>query len=462
MDDLTAQKMTTELEGSTVGGWRVDTYINHGKSAAVFLAEKDGVRAALKVFDPEVVQRYGRDAQLTRIKRELSLVGKAHPNVIRLLDGGESNQLLFVAMEYFQSRNLADCLQEIPHTEVRSLIAQLASAAKFLEDLSFAHRDIKPENIGLTPDMKTAKLLDLGVIRPFDLSSVTDEGDQRFFVGTLQYSPPELLFREEEQSIEAWRAITFYQLGGVLHDLLMRKPLFKEFENPYARLVRAVEREIPRVEAKDGDADLRLLAQNCLAKRPRQRLETVKWEDFSQPKVSDPSDAARRRIAQHRTAASQAGPRVLAPLEDLKNQQIFVLRTCIHSAIVNTCVTENLPRYSIREVRKNDSKLLRALFELSGKRNSGPCLAVYCQGTVLDSNADLHELRLWGCTSPTVTAAPEEPPPGAPYCSTRGALIEQDIRAWVNQFLLLAYAEALDYGPNESEPVYWLRIESAS
>ncbi len=88
--------------------------------------------------------------------------------------------------------------------------------------MSFAHRDIKPENVGLSPDMKSAKVLDLGVIRPFDLSNITDEGDQRYFVGTLQYSPPELLFREEEQSVEAWRAITFYQLGGILHDLLMR------------------------------------------------------------------------------------------------------------------------------------------------------------------------------------------------------------------------------------------------
>ena len=108
--------------------------------------------------------------------------------------------------------------------------------------------------------------MDFGVIRPFDLSNVTDEGDQRYFVGTLQYSPPELLFREEQHSLEGWRAITFYQLGAVLHDPLMKKPLFSDLSNPYARLVRAVEREVPRVDSTEADADLRLLAQNCLAK----------------------------------------------------------------------------------------------------------------------------------------------------------------------------------------------------
>ena|ERR1700733_3310814 len=216
MDKAIATAMAATLSGKCVGGWLICKYLNHGKSAVVFLAEKDGRSGALKIFDPEIAQRYSRDAQLKRIERERSLMGKTHPNLIRVLDGGEDGQYLFVAMEYFDGRNLADALQDIPTSEVRSLISQIALGAKFLEDSSFAHRDIKPENIGLDPSMRSAKLLDLGVVRPFDLSKITDEGDQHYFVGTLQYSPPELLFREEKHSIEGWRAITFYQLGGVL------------------------------------------------------------------------------------------------------------------------------------------------------------------------------------------------------------------------------------------------------
>ena len=69
-------------------------------------------------------------------------------------------------MEYFSGSNIASVLSEIPASEIRTLISQIATAAKFLADLSFAHRDIKPENVGLSPDMKSAKVLDLGVIRP--------------------------------------------------------------------------------------------------------------------------------------------------------------------------------------------------------------------------------------------------------------------------------------------------------
>ncbi len=141
---------------------------------------------------------------------------------------------------------------------------------------------------------------------------------------------------------EGWRAISFYQLGGILHDLLMRKPLFEKFRNPYARLVRAVEREVPRVDSSEGDADLRLLAQNCLAKVASQRLDTVKWEDFSQPKIADPMDAARRKIAQHRVAASQALQVPAAP-EDLLGIQCFGLRTSIHSAVFTPLWPPDIP-----------------------------------------------------------------------------------------------------------------------
>jgi len=74
-----------------------------------------------------------------------------------------------------------------------------------------------------------------------------------------------------------------YQLGAVLHDLLMLKPLFEKFINPFSRLVRAVEREIPLINNPKADPYLRLLAQNCLAKSPNMRLDTVKWENFCQP-----------------------------------------------------------------------------------------------------------------------------------------------------------------------------------
>jgi serine/threonine protein kinase len=458
MDKQLAEKMATNLMGKMVGGWTIKSYINHGKSAVVFLAERAGTSAALKIFDPEIIERYGRDTQLIRIERERSLIGKSHPNLVAIYDGGEDGELLFVAMEYFPGSNLAESLDLLPPAETRSLISQIASAAKFLEDSSFAHRDIKPSNVGVSPDGKLAKLLDFGVLRPLDLSSVTDQGAQHHFVGTLQYSPPELLFREEQPSLEGWRAITFYQLGAVLHDLLMKKPLFEDFTNPYGRLVRAVEREVPHVDPVDGDADLRLLAQNCLAKVPRQRLDTVSWEDFSRPQTADPMDAARRKIAQHRVASGQVVSQLSKP-EDQMGLQCYALRTAIHSAIVATIKAEGLPRYSLQHIREPNPYLLRVLFEPSVKDGLNQYFSCYCQGSVVDPDATLQELEVWACVSPARERIPAEPDPGVLHFIAKGTFIEQDIRTYIQQRLLLAYAAALDSVVG-SDPVTWLKVES--
>jgi len=305
--------------------------------------------------------------------------------------------------------------------------------------------------------MRSAKLLDLGVIRPFDLSNLTDEGDQHHFVGTLQYSPPELLFREEEQSIEAWRAITFYQLGAVLHDLLMRRPLFEEFKSPYAKLVRAVEKEIPLIDSREADPDLRLLAQNCLHKAPGYRLDTVKWDDFSQPVVVDPMEAARRRIAQRRVAAGQA-EEISMSHEDLINLQAFTLRTSIFSAVVSILKTENFPRYTTQTSGHADPYMLRVLFEPSPRNGLGYYFAVFCRGAVVDAKANFCELGIWACVSSSESSLPTEPDHCIPCRAVRGALIEQDIRLHVHRTLMLAYADALDIGAIGAEPVLWLKL----
>jgi hypothetical protein len=62
--------------------------IDHGKSAAVFRASGRGGIVAVKIFDDELIARYGDDTQFERINRELQLIGKSHPNLVKILGGG--------------------------------------------------------------------------------------------------------------------------------------------------------------------------------------------------------------------------------------------------------------------------------------------------------------------------------------------------------------------------------------
>lgn len=268
-------------------------------SAVVLHGRNERIDAAIKIFHPELIERFGKAVQLERIGREKSLIGAEHPNLVRILGGGECPVTghLYVAMEPLTLPNLRQSLQLLPEAKVPQLISQVASAARFLEDRGLAHRDIKPENIAVAEDYSRAVLLDLGVLRPFGSSNLTDL-DQRPFIGTLRYSSPEFLSRKEQDSMEGWRAVTFYQLGAVLHDMLMKRPLFEEYTEPFADLVEAVKHVVPKIHAQD--ARCVQLANHCLVKNPATRLELVAWTDFVETtvKATSQTNSVRDRIRQ--------------------------------------------------------------------------------------------------------------------------------------------------------------------
>ena len=355
MDSIRAKNLADELKGKEIGGWEILDYINHGKSAVVLKAEKNGEEAALKVFDQELIERIGKEKQLKRVEREKELIGKSHPNLIEIKDGGECRITghIYLVMAYLSWRNLSQVLSELPHDIIFPLIQQIASAAKHLEEIGLAHRDIKPENIAISDDFSQAILLDFGVLRPVGLSEITDDNDQKAFVGTLQYSPPELLYRMEADTEEGWRAITFYQIGAVLHDMIMKQPIFYEHRDPYARLVDAVKEEPPIINAADVDSEIILIAKSCLVKDPVTRLSLINWDKLTKPIQKEKTvDSFRDRI-KRRNRIIRAGNKESSS-EDVNNEyrlfrDLENLTHEIKQIIRNTCRgdTDCFPRFEI-------------------------------------------------------------------------------------------------------------------
>jgi eukaryotic-like serine/threonine-protein kinase len=297
MDTAQAAALKQSLIGGHVGGWAIEGAHGHGKSAVVMAAIKEGRRGAVKVFHPELVELFGRDVQLERIRRETSLIGSKHENLVEILDGGECGETghLYVVMEELPWKNLKEALPNVPADKVRTIISQVASAAKYLEDKGLAHRDIKPENIAISADFSKAKLLDLGVIRPFGISDLTDV-NARPFIGTLRYSSPEFLRRVEEDSPSGWRAVSLYQLGAVLHDMIMKREIFHKYSEPYPVLVEAVLNEVPEVHGVD--ANLIRICNYSLVKSPQTRLELVSWADYLEESGSLETSALHESIKQ--------------------------------------------------------------------------------------------------------------------------------------------------------------------
>src|SRR6185295_15498403 len=105
---------------------------------------------------------------VARFKQERQiLAGLDHPNIARILDGGNTEDgRPFYVMEYVAGSPIDDyCARvnaDVP-TRLR-MITQVCDAVDYLHDHAIAHRDIKPANILVTADGRV-KLVDFGIAR---------------------------------------------------------------------------------------------------------------------------------------------------------------------------------------------------------------------------------------------------------------------------------------------------------
>jgi serine/threonine-protein kinase len=454
--------MEKELAGQEVGGWRLVKCIGFGKSALVFEATRGSQVGAVKVFDRELIDRFGKDTQRERVLREKSLVGQHHPNLIEILDAGEDEtlDLFFVVMALFPGRNIAQALDEIPLNRVHALIAQVASAAEFLEGLDLAHRDIKPENIGVSDDFSTAMLLDLGVLRPVGFSTITDQHDQKTFVGTLQYSPPELLHRIEEDSLEGWRAVSFYQLGGVLHDLLARKPLFSEDLTPYPHLVETISTKKVTIQVPEAAPELCMLARDCLVKNPKERLQLVSWGRFQRelPPAGN-IDAIRERIAQRRLSANASEKPQILPARIVNGHAVKELQNKLERILRDSCKQEGLPPFIFHKDDHPTGKV-RLLIGPSRTDALNAMFQVYVEGTILQQSDDIVRIAIAVAISSNKGSFPEAPPPPGFTEVFRGVCSDDVIKARLVDVLLFSFDEAQERCAQDliTESPEWLTI----
>ncbi len=307
MTPVKARILEGKLRGTRVGSFTIIRLLDSGKTAAVFEAESENGQVAVKIYDPDLLEELGLERELKRLEMQLRLREYPHPNIVECYEAGfdDAAKLLYLAMEYLPAQNLTVQLQKVPYEAINALVLQLVSAVRHLEELGMVHRDVKPDNILYLADEGKIKLADFGVIRVIGQAAGTDD-DGRRFVGTAQYSPPEFLLRQEEDSMEGWRAISIYQIGAVLHDLIMRVPIFALEQYPPARLSNAVQTIMPEISNDRIDPRVINLAKSCLVKQPTMRLQLVGWDHFStvlgHAQVASNRDRVLARVTQRAAA----------------------------------------------------------------------------------------------------------------------------------------------------------------
>src|SRR5215471_18163691 len=142
---------SSALIGRTIAGkFIVEAVIAAGGSGTVYKARQLALdrTVALKVLRDEVAR--DRDF-IERFKREARAASRLdHPNSVRVLDFGQHEGSLYLAMEYVEGRTLYQIIQEerpLAVERIVDLLSQVLAALSVAHDMQVIHRDLKPENI---------------------------------------------------------------------------------------------------------------------------------------------------------------------------------------------------------------------------------------------------------------------------------------------------------------------------
>ncbi len=271
-------------EGESVGAYRIVRELGRGGMGTVYLAERAAAgfeqRVALKVIkrgmdSDEVLRRFFAERQI--------LAQLNHPNIARLLDGGQTaDGRPFYVMEYVEGVALDEFAQthSLAVTERLQLFQQVCAAVQYAHQQLVIHRDLKPSNILVTAD-GTAKLLDFGIAKVLstdDTATVTQA-----LMLTPAYASPEQL-----RGARLTTASDVYALGVILYELLTGVSPYdiKPTETQaFSQAVCETEPLRPSVRAsrtKSGqpiNAELDYLVMMALRKEPSRRYGSV--EQFS-------------------------------------------------------------------------------------------------------------------------------------------------------------------------------------
>lgn len=261
-DDLDSQ-VTYDGSQETIlaGRYRVIRELGRGGMGAVYLAEDQKLRdrkVAIKM-PPAVLARNKRAVESMR-SEALTAIELTHPHVVTLRAFEETDEAVFLVMDYVDGDTLDRCLVEserLSEAEVLRIFRPVAEALDYAHGQRIVHRDIKPSNIMIATDGKPY-IMDFGIARQMKdkMTQVTGRTPS----GTLPYMSPEQLMGESPSVAQ-----DIYSLAATMYECLAGHPPFHRGQIDYQIMNREPEPPGPL------DSPVVRGIMQALAKEPGQR-----------------------------------------------------------------------------------------------------------------------------------------------------------------------------------------------
>lgn len=262
-----------------VSFWKKKTHIGHfkvletigsGGMATIYKAQdllNQKKIVALKVLKEDSFQD---EVQKKRFKQEALIADQLdHPHIVHIIERGEIDDCLYIAMELLMGRSLGLYIKEqgkVPVAEALDIMLQIVAALQAIHNQNIIHRDLKPDNImvSVQDGRPFVKLLDFGLAITPAQSRLTMSG---IVMGTIRYLAPERI----SEGISS-AAGDIYATGIIFYEMLTgSKPFWSEATgevihhilNDYPLPVEKFSRQVP--------SELSTLIMVMIDKDPDQR-----------------------------------------------------------------------------------------------------------------------------------------------------------------------------------------------
>ena len=241
--------------------YRIISLLGRGGMGEVFRADDLvlGQPVALKFLPESMID----GPMLERFRNEVRIARRiSHPNVCRVHDIGETNNHVFLSMEYVDGEDRSLLLRRVgrlPRDKALEIARKICAGLAASHDEGVLHRDLKPSNIML--DGRGEAL-----IMDFGLAGLAHEiEDVRS--GTPVYMAPEQLAGKEVTARS-----DIYALGLVLYEVFTGKRAFEG--GSHDEIVRVRHEHTPRRPStlvSDLDPAVELVIMRCLEVEPENR-----------------------------------------------------------------------------------------------------------------------------------------------------------------------------------------------
>ncbi|MEM7084180.1 MAG: serine/threonine-protein kinase [Pseudomonadota bacterium] len=232
--------------GTTIGPFKLIRAIGEGGMGVVFLAQRDDHEfvqdVAIKVLHKGIVSE---DTQQRFLAERQILADLNHPNIARLLDGGQTEDgLPYIVMEHIDGEPLVDYCNHhnLPLRARLALFQQVCSAVAEAHRSLIVHRDIKSNNILVGSD-GTPKLLDFGIAKVLrNQLGELDLAKTHFHDRLLT---PDSASPEQITGETITTATDIYSLGILLYELLAGCRPFRLADSTVGEMERTICHELP-------------------------------------------------------------------------------------------------------------------------------------------------------------------------------------------------------------------------